>query len=169
MPIVFATARDHEDDLVTALKAGADDYLVKPLRRMELLARLEALARRGHQPQSEHAVFEVGLFRVDRQRRNITWGSESLDLTSKDFDLAVLLLRNIGRLLSRHCLLHTIWGEKATLSSRTLDTYISRVRTRLKLTPEYGWRLRALYGYGYRLEPHTKPTSGSEEGEPEAS
>jgi DNA-binding response OmpR family regulator len=169
VPVIFATARDQEQDVVRALTAGADDYLVKPIRRMELLARLEAVTRRAGGAQLEGEVFEIGVFRVDGPTRSITRDKQPLELTAKDFDLAVLLLRNVGRLLSRGHLLETIWGQDAVGSSRSLDTHASRVRNKLKLTPEHGWRLAAVYGYGYRLDRLTASASESHQDEPDAS
>ena len=162
-PVIFATVRNHEDDVVTALKAGADDYLIKPLRRIELLARLEGVTRRGRHTQHEGNVFEIGAFRVNGQSRSITRDNEPLELTAKDFDLAVLLLRNVGRLLTRRHLQQIIWGENAPFLSRTLDTHVSRIRSRLKLSAEHGWRLHATYGYGYRLEQLPVRASGAQD------
>jgi DNA-binding response OmpR family regulator len=105
---------------------------------------------------------------VDRQTRSITRDNLPVELTSKDFDLAALLLSNVGQLLSRKYLHQAIWGRSVVLSSRTLDTHVSRVRTRLKLTPEYGWQLVAVYGYGYRLRQLLEPALGPGEEEPKA-
>src|SRR5262245_16724565 len=165
VPIIFVTAYDHEQDVVSALTSGADDFLVKPVRRLELLARLEAVARRAGI--LEAGVFEVGPFRVDGQMRSITYAMRPLRLTAKDFELAALLLRNVGKLLSRGYLLETVWGTKAARFSRSLDTHVSRVRRELKLTPEQGWRLTAVYGYGYRLDQLPISASGSGQSEPE--
>jgi DNA-binding response OmpR family regulator len=77
---------------------------------------------------------------------------KQVDLTAKDFDLSVLFLRNVGRLLSRGHIRETVWGPNAVVTSRTLDTHVSRIRNKLGLTPEFGWRLAAVYRYGYRLE-----------------
>jgi two-component system, OmpR family, response regulator RegX3 len=166
VPVIFYTARDQEGDVVRALRAGADDYLVKPAGRLELLARLESVTRRGRRVESQ--IFEVGVFRVDRQTRSITRDNEPVELTTKDFDLAALLLSNVGQLLSRTYLHQAIWGRSVVLSSRTLDTHVSRVRTRLKLTPEYGWQLVAVYGYGYRLQQLPEPALRPDEEEPKA-
>ena len=167
IPVIFCTARDQEQDVVRALRAGADDYLVKPVRRMELLARLESVSRRGRSVQLESQLFEVGVFRVDCQTRSITRDNEPVQLTAKDFGLAALLLRNVGQLLSRKYLHHAIWARDV-YSSRTLDAHLSRVRNKLKLKPEYGWRLRAVYGYGYRLEQLIASASRSRKEEPKA-
>ena len=168
VPVILCTARDQEGDVVRAFRAGADAYLIKPARRMELLARLESVTRRDRGVQLERQVFEVGVFRVDYQTRSITRDNEPVQLTAKEFGLAALLLRNVGRLLSRKYLHQAIWARDVILSSRTLDTHVSYVRNKLKLTPEYGWRLRAVYGYGYRLEQLIASASRSREEEPKA-
>jgi two-component system response regulator RegX3 len=152
LPILFVTARNREDDVVTALRQGADDYMVKPVRRLELLARLEAIARRGKHRSEQPEVIEIDAFRVDTQTRTVTRNDRQVELTAKDFDLSVLFLRNVGRLLSRGHIRESVWGPNAVVTSRTLDTHVSRIRNKLGLTPEHGWRLAAVYRYGYRLE-----------------
>jgi two-component system, OmpR family, response regulator RegX3 len=152
VPVLFVTGRNREDDVVTALREGADDYMIKPVRRLELIARLEALVRRGRHNQEQAEVLEVDAFRVDCQTRTVLRDDRQLELTAKDFDLSVLFLRNIGRLLSRGHIRETVWGPNAVVTSRTLDTHVSRIRNKLGLTPEHGWRLGAVYRYGYRLE-----------------
>lgn len=151
IPVLFGTARNAEEDIVAALRAGADDYLVKPLRRLELLARLEAMTRRNAVETVQH--LEVDRFRVNCEARQMLRDNEPLELTAKDFDLAVLFLRNVGRLLSRGHIRERVWGVSQEVNSRTLDTHVSRIRSKLGLLPEHGWRLAAVYGHGYRLEP----------------
>src|SRR5512135_1667419 len=144
LPVLFTTARSREEDMVHALKCGADDYLVKPLRKMEFLARVEALLRRVRGRSFE-----------DRGPIDI-----ALVLTQKEFDLAVLLLRNPGRLLSRSYLLDIVWGAGSKVGTRTLDTHMSQLRAKLGLYPESGWRLSSVYQRGYRLEHLTTPAKG---------
>ena len=151
VPVLFCTGRREESDVVTALREGADDYIVKPVRRMELLARLQAVTRRHDLPRETQA-FEVGALRVDCQARTIARDNVLVELSKKDFDLSVVFLRNVGRLLSRRDITQAVWGSNLDLNSRTLDTHVSRVRNKLALLPENGWRLRAVYGHGYRLE-----------------
>jgi two-component system response regulator RegX3 len=151
LPILFVTARNREDDVVLALRQGADDYMVKPVRRLELIARLEAIARRGKHRAEQQEILELDVYRVDCQTRTVMREDRVVDLTAKDFDLSVLFLRNIGRLLSRGHIRETVWGPNAVVTSRTLDTHVSRIRNKLGLTPENGWRLAAVYRYGYRL------------------
>jgi two-component system response regulator RegX3 len=153
LPVLFTTGRDREEDIVHALKSGADDYLTKPLRRMEFLARVDALLRRsrGHGRESD-APIEAGKFRIDPHGRTLHKGELLIELTQKEFEMVALLFRNVGRLLSRSYLLDTVWGISADVSTRTVDTHASQLRNKLGLYPEEGWRLSAVYQHGYRLE-----------------
>jgi len=151
VPILFVSARGREADIVTALRQGADDYMVKPVRPLELLARLEAISRRqagAHPPQ----VIERRTLRLDCQTRLARREGEPVHLTGKDFDLSALFLLNVGRLLCRGELRDAVWGPGVAVASRTLDTHVSRIRDKLGLTPSNGWRLSAVYGRGYRLQ-----------------
>ncbi len=153
VPVLFCTSRAEQEDVVKALHGGADDYLIKPLRHLELLARIESLTRRARKLQSKDETFMVGEFRVDRAGGRITrHDGAPFDLTAKDFELAVLLLRNVGRLLSRSHIHDAVWGRGSSVGSRSLDTHMSRVRSKLGLTPGNGWQLKAVYAHGYRLE-----------------
>jgi DNA-binding response OmpR family regulator len=151
VPVIFCTAREREDDVVTALKEGAQDYLRKPIRRMELIARIEAVARRADTKASRED-FEVDGFQVDFSTRTISRDGTPVDVTQKDFDLVVLFLRNLGRLLSRNYITETVWPENSGMASRTIDTHVSRIRSKFGLVPPHGWQLKAVYAYGYRLE-----------------
>jgi two-component system response regulator RegX3 len=152
VPVLFVTARDSEEDIVSVLQSGADDYLVKPLRKGELIARIEAVLRRTRTTGAEEEVPEYGEYRIDVTRRTISRAGEEIDLTQKDFDLALFLFRNQGRLLSRGHIFEAVWGQSTDINTRTIDTHVSRLRTRLGLAPENGWRLGAVYQHGYRLE-----------------
>ncbi len=151
VPVLFVTARQREQDIVHALSNGADDYMVKPLGKLELLARIGALARRVR-PSHEPEVREYGRLRVDSRSRQVALDGVNVAMTQKDYELAVFLLRNLGRLLSRGHILEAVWGQSAELNTRTVDTHVSRIRGKLQLTPENGWRLSAVYQHGYRLE-----------------
>lgn len=152
VPVLFITSRDREEDIVHALQKGADDYMVKPVKRAETLARIAALARRAAAHGLEHQVISFGAYRIDPGRRVITCSGTVLELTQKEYDLAVFLFRNVGRLLSRGYILESVWGRRPDLNTRTVDTHVSRVRGKLRLTPDNGWRLTAVYQHGYRLE-----------------
>ena len=152
VPVLFCTARADQDDVVKALREGADDYLIKPLRRLELLARIESVARRARKVQAKDEVFEVNELQVDCGSRTITRDGAILELSDKDFDLAVLFFRNVGRLLSRAHIHQSVWGPSGAVTSRTLDTHVSRIRSKLGLQPAQGWHLKSVYAHGYRLE-----------------
>ena len=151
-PMLFATIRDAEVDVVRALDAGADDYLIKPVRRHELLARIKAVTRRvNHAPiGSDEEVF--GAYRFVPGGRQIYCDQKSVDLTAKEFELAIFMFKNSGKLLSRELISTTVWGRPLSELSRTIDTHISRIRKKLDLSPEKGYRLQPIYNVGYRLE-----------------
>ncbi|RLJ18852.1 DNA-binding response regulator [bacterium endosymbiont of Escarpia laminata] len=152
IPVLFITHRDSEGDIVEALEQGADDYLAKPISREITLARVKALARRKTGPTSRNDVLEIGNFKLIRDAKMIVSGEVSIELTEKEFQLAWILFSNVGRLLSRDHLLETVWGFGPGLVTRTVDTHMSRLRRKLSLVPENGWRLKAVYHQGYRLE-----------------
>jgi two-component system response regulator RegX3 len=152
IPVLFLTHRDSEADVVQALQAGADDFLIKPARDRELLARLDALGRRfsGHAQAQE--FIEVAPFRVDLENHRIERDGKSLELTRREFEVAVLLFRNLGQVLSRGHIMEVVWGQPDATTTRTVDMHVSRVRQVLGLSAAIGLRLTAIYGFGYRLE-----------------
>jgi DNA-binding response OmpR family regulator len=123
-----------------------------------MLARITALGRRSQALVDENAV-EFGEFSVDVTAHTIMREGVSIELTHKEFELALFLFRNIGRLLSRSHILESVWGQSAQLNTRTVDTHISRIRNKLDLVPERGWRLSGVYHHGYRLERHNSAES----------
>jgi two-component system response regulator RegX3 len=151
-PVMFVTARDHEQDVVTALEHGADDYLSKPVRKMELMARLAALERRARHDTVTKPSLDLPPFRIDTVERKLYRDSKLIDLTQKEYELAAFLFKHAGQLISRGHILETIWGRSADINTRTVDTHASRLRSKLGLTDESGWRLTSVYLYGYRLE-----------------
>jgi DNA-binding response OmpR family regulator len=152
VPILFASARGREEDVVSALRQGADDYMIKPVRYLEFIARLEAIARRGKHRTEQPEVLKLDVYHVDGLSRTLMRDGRPVELTGKDFDLSVLFLRNVGQLLSRRHICERVWGRSEVVTSRTVDTHVSRVRHKLGFIPENGWRLAAKYGYGYRLQ-----------------
>lgn len=151
IPVLFITVRDREEDVVKALDSGADDYLSKPVSKPVLKARLSVLERRVLGPEISQVV-EAPPYSFDLESNTMMRSGEVIALTDKEFQLATYLFRNAGRLLSRAHLLAEVWGVRADLSTRTVDTHISKLRRKLGLSPEVGWRLRAIYQHGYRLE-----------------
>jgi DNA-binding response OmpR family regulator len=151
VPVMFCTGRLEADDVVSALQAGADDYMKKPVNPRELRGRIAALLRRAY-PERNSALMEFAPYVFDTRARRVRMAGAEVKLTDKEFDLALFLFRNAGRLVSRGHLLEAVWGLSERMESRTLDTHFSRLRSKLKLRPENGFRLVPVYSYGYRLE-----------------
>ncbi len=152
-PVIVVTALDKESDVVEALQAGADDYMSKPVRRFELLARLSALARRARGGLTEDDLPEVEPYTIDNERKHIALHGQPVTLTHREFDLAVFMFKNAGRVVSRAHVLETIWGlNNPDMNTRTVDTHMSRLRKKLNFREENGWQLTAIYQHGYRLE-----------------
>lgn len=164
VPVIFLTNRSQEDDLVEGLRAGADDYIVKPLRPLELLARVAALLRRSQVAEPEEKAFSVASYRIEPSMRTISLNGVAITLAPKEFELALLFFRNMGRLLSRDVLSESVWNREIPATSRTLDTHLSNIRQKLQLRPENGVRLTSSYALGYRLEiVSTSDAAGAEQ------
>ncbi len=152
LPIMVVTSRQREEDIVQALDAGADDYVVKPVKRNELLARIAALGRRTSRFGALPPMLDVPPFRVDRAARCILKDGIPVALNNKEFELAAFFFENAERLLSRGHLMERVWGLTSEVDTRTVDTHVSRLRKKLGLGPETGWQLSSVPGFGYRLE-----------------
>ncbi|MGE5470132.1 MAG: response regulator transcription factor [Bacteroidota bacterium] len=150
VPVIFCTARTGEESAADILRLGADDYIPKPIRYMEFLARVEVLLRR-RQPLRPMPLRIAGI-EVDLEGRRICVGGAEIDLTQREFDLAVIFLRNIGRVLPREELLSAVWERDSGVDTRTVDTHASRLRKKLGLGGESGLMLTSVYGQGYRLD-----------------
>ena len=151
VPILFVTVRDTEEDIVYSLNEGADDYMIKPARQSELLARLGALLRRAY-PQKDELRLVCPPYEFDTQSGTARVNGVVVELTPKEFELAVLLFRNPERLMSRGHLQEAIWGRSGDLATRSVDTHVSQVRRKLALRGELGFRVASIYNYGYRLK-----------------
>lgn len=150
VPVVVCTARTEEEFASDILRLGADDYVPKPVRYMEFLARVDALLRRRKSRMPELVRF--GNIELDVEGRRIRLAGQEIDLTQREFDLAVVFLKNVGRVLAREELLSTVWAREADVDTRTVDTHASRLRKKLGLAGESGLMLTSVYGQGYRLD-----------------
>lgn len=152
IPAILLTNRNTDEDIVAGLDAGADDYVIKPAQASVLLARASAVLRRTAPPKATGASETYGPYTIHPTLHTVDVEGETITLTAKEFELAAALFRNMHRALSRSYLLETVWGRNPDLPTRTLDAHISRVRAKLGLRPERGFRLTPVYSYGYRLE-----------------
>lgn len=151
-PILILTARDDERSVVLGLRSGADDYLVKPVKLVELLARIEAVTRRmgrsGSQRHQRQQSIVLGDLEVDVDRRVASLGPRVLPLTATEFDLLALLARHAGSVVTREQILDALWGDAFLASSRSLDVHLTGLRAKLQL-PGFIINVR---GVGYRIE-----------------
>ena len=153
-PILFITASQGKNDVVMALECGADDFLTKPIRPAELRARLSALARRADINKGMVAEnLSFGPYTLAPSSHSILLNGQAIPLTPREYDLAALFLSHIGQLFSREHILEIIWGISADITTRTIDTHLSRLRKKLAFNGQHGLRLKSIYQYGYRLEP----------------
>ena len=152
-PVIFTTGLDSEEDIVSVLRAGADDYIVKPLSKPLWLARLDAVQRRSSGVNySSLNICAWGSLTLNMASRQFFIHGELKTLTNMETNLAIYLLQNIGRLLSREILIQVVWGQAPDVATRTIDVHIGSLRRKLQLVPESGWRLVSIYRHGYRLE-----------------
>ena len=151
LPILFVTNRKEESDMVEGLGAGADDFMAKPIRVGELEARVSALLRRAYPSQYEPELV-FGAYHFFPHTRTLHVNGVPLELKHREYELALFLFQNMGRLLSREHLREAVWGHNAEVQSRSLDTHISRLRALLNLRAGQPYAISAVYGYGYRLD-----------------
>ena len=153
VPIIMLTARSEDTDKIIGFEYGADDYITKPFNILEVKARIRALLRRsGAAGQKESGRLSAGHIALDPNARAVWKGTESVELTAKEFDLLELLLRNPGRVYSRENLLNVVWGYEYMGDYRTVDVHVRRLREKLELdsaNPEY---ILTKWGVGYYLK-----------------
>ncbi len=145
LPVIFLTAKNGLADKVTGLKSGAEDYIVKPFETVELLARIEVVLRRYSK---NNNCIEFKNLKIYEEERIIKKDDKTIDLTLKEFELIVILVKNKNMALSREYLLEKIWGYEYMGETRTIDTHIQKIRKKLDLTDN----IKTVYKIGYRLE-----------------
>lgn len=150
--VIMMTNRADKADIVRGLDAGADDYIVKPEEDKIILARVEARLRDWKAADADLRTVAFGTYVFDKLENSVLVSGERVELTAKEFALARAFFENKHRPLSRAYILETIWNSVGDLPTRTLDVHVSRLRNKLKLKPENGFRLHTIFGFGYRLE-----------------
>lgn len=152
IPVIFMTSRSTEDDIVTALTDGADDYIVKPASEHILKARIKAVTRRlqkSEEKKEETFIFDSYHFK--HKTNSVTYKNIDVTLTNKEYELAIYFFKNEGLLISRDQLLESIWMQSSNINTRTVDTHISRLRKKLLLDGTHGWKLISIYHQGYKI------------------
>jgi two-component system response regulator RegX3 len=153
VPIIMLTAKDSEVDIVVGLELGADDYVTKPYKTRELLARIRAVMRRRNEVEDDHeSVLEAGTVRMDVERHTVQVSGTVVPMPLKEFELLELLLRNAGRVLTRGQLIDRVWGADYFGDTKTLDVHIKRIRSRIEAVPSEPTMLVTVRGLGYRFE-----------------
>jgi two-component system, OmpR family, phosphate regulon response regulator PhoB len=152
LPVIFQTVHDHEDDIVRMLDAGADDYLVKPLGKATLLARTRAVLRRVQTPLEMTNNLNVGGIRLNRVAQTLRTAATTIECGEKEFAIAWYLAQRVGQVVLRQQLLADIWERNADVETRTVDMYVSRLRSKLRQANADEWHVQSIYGTGYRLE-----------------
>lgn len=152
VPVLFVTNRLFEKDIVQALNAGADDYVVKPVSEATLIAKINALTRRRHTGGTQQDAIAVGDYMLDSPGKGIYFKGEKIEVTQKEFDIALALFQNLGVVVPRDHLINLVWGKSGDMLSRSLDTHVYRIRAKLFLRPANGVVLKSIYTVGYRLD-----------------
>ena len=159
VPVLILTARGEEGDKVLGFRMGADDYVTKPFGVLELLARIEALLRRtrnwrgASSPPAAPTIERFGDVEVDVGARTVRRGTERVELTPKEFDLLIALLRRQGRVISRNELLRAVWGYSASVVSRTVDTHVAELRRKLEPDATEPRHILTVWKVGYKFQP----------------
>jgi two-component system response regulator RegX3 len=156
VPIIMVTAKGSEIDTVVGLEVGADDYVTKPYRLRELVARMRAVLRRRSSEttttNSNGEVLEVGDVRLDPERHEVEIRGEQVRLPLKEFELLEILLTNAGRVLPRETLIDRVWGADYVGDTKTLDVHVKRLRAKVEEDPSTPTRIVTIRGLGYKYD-----------------
>ena len=143
IPVIFMSARDKEFDRIIGLEKGSDDYITKPFSPKELVLRVNNIIRRVYK---EDDKIEINGYEIDENQRSVTRGSEQIELTTKEFDLLMLFVKNRGTAFLREQILEKVWDENYYGSDRVVDDTLRRLRKKM---PDMN--IQTIYGFGYRL------------------
>lgn len=149
VPIIFLTARETENDMLTGFNVGADDYLIKPFSIKELVARIKAILRRGKAIESKPKVITYDSLSIDLERKLVTIKDKTVLLTRKEFDILAMLVSNAGKYLSREEIMSQVWANDIIVTERNVDVNIARLRKKIG---KFGNSIKGRSGYGYCFE-----------------
>jgi DNA-binding response OmpR family regulator len=150
VPVIFLTAKDTENDMLTGFSLGADDYITKPFSVNELTARVKAVLNRSNSGKAKNqSIVKFGDIELDTIRKRLIINDEKVELTKKEYEILKLLLENQGKVYSREDFLSRIWGGDVIVTNRTVDVNITRLRSKLG---KFGQNLKNKTGYGYFFE-----------------
>jgi two-component system, OmpR family, response regulator RegX3 len=154
VPIIMVTAKDSEVDVVLGLELGASDYVPKPFRLRELVARMRAVLRRGSPSNAipTEEILHAGPVRLDTGRRLVTVNAATVDLSRKEFDLLALLMSHAGQVVTRERCIDRLWWDQDLADTRTLDTHMKRLRRKIEPDPANPRHLVTVRGVGFRFE-----------------
>jgi two-component system response regulator RegX3 len=153
VPIIMVTAKSSEVDVVVGLEVGADDYITKPYRIRELVARIRATLRRVEESEQSEStgLLELGGVTLDRERHEVTVDDEPVSMPLKEFDLLEILMSNAGRVVTREILFDRVWGYDYIGDSKTLDVHVKRLRSKVESDPSNPQRIVTIRGLGYKF------------------
>jgi two-component system, OmpR family, alkaline phosphatase synthesis response regulator PhoP len=150
IPVIFLTAKDNENDILTGFSLGADDYISKPFSVNELMARVKAILKRSYADKVDNqTILQFNGIDLDTVRKRLIINDERIELTKKEYEILKILLENQGKVFSRDDLLMRIWGQDVIVTERTVDVNITRLRTKLR---QFGSALKNKTGFGYFFE-----------------
>ncbi len=156
MPIVMLTAKGDDMDKILGLEYGADDYITKPFNILEVKARIKAIMRRSFSSEKkgdEDARIESGVIRIDRSSRRLFVNEKEINLTSREFDMLLLLVMNPDKVFSRETLLEALWGADYPGDARTVDVHVRRLREKIEENPGEPRYIQTKWGVGYFYKP----------------
>ena len=149
IPVLMLTAKGDEIDRVVGFEVGADDYIVKPFSMREIILRIKAVLRRHEQEPASSHLLVSGPISIDTQRHSVISGGNEIDLTSTEYKLLMYLVERPGRVISRELLLQNVWSYNSMADTRTVDTHITRLRSKLGAP---GNLIKTVRGFGYKIE-----------------
>ena len=154
VPIIMVTARGEDFDKIMGLDIGADDYIVKPFSPAEVMARVRAILRRVSEDKQEIVQFEN--LKIDLEKYEVELDGNPINLTKKEIEILWILMTNIGKVFTRDNLLDSVWGYEYYGDSRTVDSHIKRLRSKLSISKNNLWEIKTIWGVGYQFEENKK-------------